>query len=553
MGHCGSKREVELPVGRKKCLARRPVSEASYVRRENVCEFSEVCLQGEWNPPAHTDAISKATLVLDNHGQIEEHYAVDKVIQCSSSHGTIDISRGRHLPTGKMRAVKTACKANGGDLEYLKHEIMIMKQLDHPNIVKLYETYEDTETLHLVMEVCSGGPLLRRIVKAGRFSEGNASVMMQQILHAVSYMHVQHQLCHRDLKLESCLLASKEHIEECAVKLADFGLARLFQKGQIMTTKVGSALYMSPQVLAGRYDEACDSWSMGVIMYILLSGNPPFKGENEQEVLAKVKKGTFSFNAREWMSVSEDAKDLIKLLMKREPHNRYTPQQALSHSWARARIPKAADFALHEKFMDHLRCFGGTNDLKKTVLHIIAGQLTEQQSKTLRETFVALDLNGDGLITAEEMKEAASQAGVKHLPADFTDIMASLDSHKSGGIDYSEFLAASLEKREYLKETVCWKAFSVFDRDHDGFISQHELKQVLNSGSLREEVGEQAIEELMREFDNNGDGKIDFEEFMLLMLRNCSPRRGHCHRLNGARVVRLPSLSSHVEVLPSYD
>merc|ERR1719375_1645083 len=118
------------------------------------------------------------------------------------------------------------------------------------------------------------------------------------------------------------------------------------------------------------------------------------------------------------------------------------------------------------------------------------------------------------------------QAGIDHFTADFAEVIQTLCTETSGGLFYTEFLAASLEKRDYLKESVCWKAFKVFDRNCDGHISLDELQRVLNSVSARDEICSDAVDELMRDFDVNGDDTLDFEEFMLVMLRNCSPRRG---------------------------
>jgi len=344
-------------------------------------------------------------------------------------------------------------------------------------------------------------------------------------MHAVNYMHVTHHLCHRDLNLDSVVFAEKNLIEQSMVKLTNFGFATAFEKGQMMTTKVGSMHYMSPQVLAGRYDESCDIWSVGVMTYVLLCGYSPFDGENEPDVLAKLKKGSVCFDTKEWNAVSKRAKDFILKLMKMDAHNRYTTQQALSDAWVKNRAPKASDFNLDAGFLDHLRCFGGTNYLKRTVLHIISGQLALEHTKMLHDIFVVLDLDGDGLITESDLREFMRQGCADDLPADFAAIVEAVAGPKSGGIDYTEFLAASLEKKHYLKESVCWKAFSIFDRDGDGHISIEDLKHVLNSRGF-EEVGPEVVEQLMNDFDYNGDGLLNFEEFMLMMLRNCSPRRG---------------------------
>jgi len=167
--------------------------------------------------------------------------------------------------------------------------------------------------------------------------------------------------------------------------------------------------------------------------------------------------------------------------------------------------------------VDNLRGFRSQNKLKKAALQVIAGQLGESQIKALRETFMALDDNGDGLLTAAEMKEGLQKAGLKEIPPDLQQIMEEFDADGSGVIDYTEFLAATLDKKTYLQEDACWTAFKVFDRNGDGKISKEELDAVLQGGAVEDAMGAQAVANLLKEVDANGDGEIDFDEFMQMM------------------------------------
>eukprot|EP00445_Apocalathium_hangoei_P085456 CAMPEP_0204217770 /NCGR_PEP_ID=MMETSP0361-20130328/79140_1 /ASSEMBLY_ACC=CAM_ASM_000343 /TAXON_ID=268821 /ORGANISM="Scrippsiella Hangoei, Strain SHTV-5" /LENGTH=487 /DNA_ID=CAMNT_0051182821 /DNA_START=1 /DNA_END=1461 /DNA_ORIENTATION=+ len=388
--------------------------------------------------------------------------------------------------------------------------------MDHPNIIKLYESFEDHRNIYLVMELSSGGELFDRIIELGHFTEVQAAVLMQQIVRAVYYMHENH-VCHRDMKPENFLFMTKEPIEKNLLKIIDFGLSCKFEVGKVMTTKAGTPYYVAPQVLGGKYDHLSDMWSVGVIMYVMLCGYPPFFGETDAEVLSKVRLGNFSFNAADWKNVSEDAKNLIRMLLKMNPRDRYTAEQALNHEWIKNKAPKAVNVSLQSNFVDNLRGFRSQNKLKKAALHIIAGQLNEDQIKSLREVFYQLDGNGDGLLTAAEMKEGLTKAGLKEIPPDLQAILEGVDSDGSGVIDYTEFLAATLDKRSYLQEDVCWSAFRLFDKNGDGRISADELRSVLDDDSVQDVAGAKAIAELMKEIDGNGDGHIDFQEFMEMM------------------------------------
>jgi calcium-dependent protein kinase len=168
------------------------------------------------------------------------------------------------------------------------------------------------------MEICSGGELFDRIIETGHFTEVQAAIVMQQILRGIFYMH-EIKLTHRDLKPENFLFQTKDPIEKCTLKIIDFGLSCKFSEGSVLTTKAGTPYYVAPQVLAGKYDQSADLWSCGVIMFVLLCGYPPFYGETDADVLTKVRLGNFTFNAADWKNVSEDAKNLIRMLLKMSP------------------------------------------------------------------------------------------------------------------------------------------------------------------------------------------------------------------------------------------
>merc|ERR1712048_638554 len=183
----------------------------------------------------------------------------------------------------------------------------------------------DECNVYLVMELCSGGELFDQIVSAKYFTERCAASAMQQILRAVFYMH-ESGIVHRDLKPENFLLLNKRPLDSNVIKIIDFGLSTHWSPGQVLTTKVGTPYYVAPQVLAGAYDNLCDLWSCGVIMYILLVGYPPFGGKTDKEVFAKIRSGQLHFEHSDWRYVSTDAQDLIKLLLKVNPQDRFSAE-----------------------------------------------------------------------------------------------------------------------------------------------------------------------------------------------------------------------------------
>lgn len=460
------------------------------------------------------ESITRSQLILSHAGDIQTMYTLQGSKIGEGTYGSVAI--GVHNSTKAQRAIKTMSKANMKHVVRFQQEIAIMKSMDHPNIIKLYETFEDRKHIYLAMELCTGGELFDRIIEVGQFTERDAAITVQQMLSAVFYMH-KRQVCHRDLKPENFLFLTKGPIASNLLKIIDFGLSKCFDHDVPMNTKAGTPYYVAPQVLSGKYDSSCDLWSCGVIMYTMLCGYPPFYGKTDQEVLSKVRKGSYQFEPKYWRHISQDAKKLIGMLLKFEPEQRYTAEQALQDTWIKDRAPRAENISLQDRIVHNLKSFRSKNKLKKAALNIIAGQMSEAEIADLRETFKALDANGDGFLTVTELRDGIDQAQLRHPLLDLDAVVEGVDADGSGLIDYTEFLAATLDKRVYLQRDVCFSAFAVFDQDGDGRITLEELKQILENGEVEQVMDGCKSEDLLREVDQNGDGSIDFEEFMEMM------------------------------------
>ncbi|XP_068634584.1 calcium-dependent protein kinase 5-like isoform X2 [Aristolochia californica] len=239
--------------------------------------------------------------------------------------------------TGEVFACKSIAKdrlVTPDDLCSVKLEIEIMTKLSgHPNVVALKAVYEEQDYVHLVMELCAGGELFHRLEKQGRFPESHAQVLFKHLMEVVMYCHDK-GIVHRDLKPENILLATKS--PSSPIKLADFGLATYIKPGQNLHGTVGSPFYIAPEVLAGGYNEAADVWSAGVILYILLSGMPPFWGKTKSRIFDAVRAADLHFPANSWHPVSASAKDLIIRMLCRDPARRLTAAQVLDHAWMKS-------------------------------------------------------------------------------------------------------------------------------------------------------------------------------------------------------------------------
>lgn len=177
-------------------------------------------------------------------------------------------------------------------------------------------------------ELCTGGELFEELSKRGKFNEEEAALIINQVLEAVSYCHA-NNIVHRDIKPENILIEGKSK----NIKIVEFGASQKFDAEHKMSSAYGTLHFIAPEVLMIEYDEKCDIWSVGVVLYILLSGKPPFDGESEKEIAKKIKMGEYKMIDEEWMSISEEAKDLVKRMLYYDPAKRISATEAMSHSW----------------------------------------------------------------------------------------------------------------------------------------------------------------------------------------------------------------------------
>eukprot|EP00923_Selenidium_pygospionis_P059869 GHVN01105399.1.p1 GENE.GHVN01105399.1~~GHVN01105399.1.p1 ORF type:complete len:269 (-),score=38.08 GHVN01105399.1:729-1535(-) len=263
-------------------------------------------------------------------------------------------------------------------------------------------------------------------------------------------------------------------------------------------------------------------------MYILLCGYPPFHGDNDAEILRKAKAGKYVFNAEDWKNVSRDARDLIRNLLKTNPNERFSADQGLAHSWFTLFPDKLtaeqSDQVFNSRLLENFRAFRAVSRLKKAALTVIAQHLNEQEISNLKDIFMALDVNKDGTLTAVEVREGLAKSGLKDVPTDLELLMQEVDSDGSGVIDYTEFIAAALDKHQYIQEDVCWAAFRRFDLDGNGKITADELLKVLGTPDVEAVLpgagGDKElldIRNMIRDVDKDGDGEIDFDEFLAMM------------------------------------
>ncbi|XP_019192790.1 PREDICTED: calcium-dependent protein kinase 1-like [Ipomoea nil] len=417
--------------------------------------------------------------------------------------------------TGKQYACKSIAKRKlltDDDVEDVRREIQIMHHLaGHPNVISIKGAYEDAVAVHVVMEYCAGGELFDRITQRGHYTERQAAELTRTIVGVVETCHSL-GVMHRDLKPENFLFVDKQ--EDSLLKTIDFGLSIFFKPGEKVSDVVGSPYYVAPEVLRKRYGPEADVWSAGVIVYILLSGVPPFWAENEQGIFEEVLHGELDFTSQPWPSISEGAKDLVRRMLIRDPRKRLTAHEVLCHPWVQVG-GVAPDKPLDSAVLSRMKQFTATNKLKKMALRIIAESLSEEEIAGLKEMFKMIDADNSGQITFEELKAGLKRVGANLKESEIYDLMQAADVDNSGTIDYGEFIAATLHFNKIEREDHLFAAFSYFDKDGSGYITADELQQACEEFGIEDA----RLEEMIREADQDNDGCIDYNEFVAMMQK----------------------------------
>mmetsp|Transcript_10679 Transcript_10679/g.25402 ORF Transcript_10679/g.25402 Transcript_10679/m.25402 type:complete len:524 (+) Transcript_10679:28-1599(+) len=460
--------------------------------------------------PAHaaSQGFSRATFIAQRTTALTEVYEMGPEIGAGNRGGVRQV---KEKATGVTWALKSVRKAQVGSIQRFQRMVDVMKLVDHPNIIRLKELFEDRRNYYLVLEYAAGGKLLDRVLAANAFAETDAAIVMQQLFRSMTYLH-DHRICHRDVKPEAILFDEKKSFAEAGVKLVHFSCAALVDAGGVMTTRIGSPLYVAPEVVQGRYDFSCDVWSCGVILYVLLSGEPPFVGETEGEIIGKVRVGKVSLIGPAWKSVSGAAKDLVRWTLKLNTAVRFSAEQCLNHEWIKDAATLTKKASLDSSMLTSMRSFASSSMLKKAAIVAVAHNMDQKSLVKLKHVFQELDQDGDGTLTVKEVVQALEQTGL----ADCTELVQGLDTDNTSTVDYTEFLAAAMDKHVYMQEDAIWTAFRSFDLDGDGCISEQELHQVLASGAV-DSQSVAKVREMMQECDFDGNGTIDFDEFLAMM------------------------------------
>lgn len=316
-------------------------------------------------------------------------------------------------------AVKSFSKEREGfELASVYKELGILHSLDHPNVAKLYEVYEDARSFHFVLEYCSGGELFDRLSGQRKFSEAEAAYILHQLLYAVCYIHSKDVL-HLDLKLENIVYESAR--TDSLVKIIDFGLALERGRGEgYKRDGVGTPAYMAPEVLDGKYTAKADVWSLGVMLYTLLASHQPFDGKTTNRLYNEIRKANPSLKTPETVNLSHEAKDLLRTMMCRDMNKRPSVREALQHSWFLLKL--TGNPTIDVPLLD----FTYLSDPLKFILAQTLWKIDKSNKTQIYQLFSSLDTGKEGTINVKSL----------HPPRDFT----------GETLSYSEFVVLCIDK-----------------------------------------------------------------------------------------------------------
>ena len=520
------------------------------------------------------------------HNHAGKHAQSEMLEKYETEGGTV-LGRGacgsvvavKHRQTGEHYAMKVVgLDTVGGSIDELKREIEIQRALDHPNICKIFESYEDKHAaeLYIIMEICTGGSLVSRM-KTHRhgYGEKAAATLVEKMLSAVIYCH-HHGVVHRDIKLDNFIY--EDEAEQAQLKLIDFGFAAEIAPGkESMWDQLGTPSYMAPE-LWGReeseYDSSVDMWALGVVTYMLLSGKRPFHHQvrdlpisppsmtfsdrgitlgpfhhqDKKEKARMIRHEPLRFPSPEWDRISQEAKDFCAALMQKRPKDRLAASNAKDHAWIRHASTlhqgedAAHDLARHNEIVESLQSFCEADDLKKLALEVIAFATPPSKLHELRDLFVKMDVDDSGTISLKEFK--AAMALHPEVPQEKVEQMFhDMDIDHSGEVDYSEFLSATLSAQKHSNASIM-AAFTTLDADGDGFITKPDLDTALDH-----QMSGADIQDMLEHAD--ASGRVNFQVFKRIVLSGLSSSAKKNSIIDVANVVsKNPNLRSPPQSQP---
>lgn len=468
--------------------------------------------------------VLQETLVVQQKGNPSEKYKMIKILG-TGSFGQVYKAKSQMFNNTVAMKVIEKDPNNELDEEEVRNEINILKKLSHPNIVKIYEFYNSNSHYYIITEYCREGELFNYI--KNKYSERQLAILFYQVFSGLWYLH-ENKIIHRDIKLENIMISQKEKDlntdeEYFWIKIIDFGTAKLFEKSKKEKDIVGSSYYIAPEVLRQNYDEKCDIWSIGVILYMTLVGRAPFDGEDDEEIIEKIISKSYNEKEPKLMEHSPEVRDLVKKLLEKDKHKRLSAKEALQHEWFE-KFGGRTLFSNYKKdeikpFIKNLLEFSFHSKIQQLVIAFLVHNLPQTESvKTILKMFRHFNKTGSCKLTKQELKEGLYEyKGKEEVDKAVEHLFILLDSDNNGFIEFEEFLRACVDKKQLLTDEKLKLAFKFLDREGSKTLNVQKIISVLLAKPNK--ILEAAFNTTLKSVDHDSDGNIDFQEFKELMLK----------------------------------
>mmetsp|Transcript_100811 Transcript_100811/g.178875 ORF Transcript_100811/g.178875 Transcript_100811/m.178875 type:complete len:613 (-) Transcript_100811:437-2275(-) len=440
---------------------------------------------------------SRSQFVLRHASSIDSRYLTKgaSVLVGKNQSRTTVIVKARHLLTGAVRIIKVIPKGTEAMTEAFVH-----RRLDHPNVVRLFEIFEDEAQTYLAMEMCAGGSLADQLERCCELSESTAAVIMNQLLRAIRFLH-KNSVCHNDITIDNVLFEKDDLSTQSLIKIADFGMAR----GEPFHVDIRACGYVMMSLLSccgnGKSRKARPRSPQKAT-------NPSGSGN---QVLTVSKTGVE-------VNVSREARDLLQQLLEAVPSTRCSAWDALRHDWFRKHLPKAAPLKLPDSFLEKLSTFRAHCRFKKAALMIMADQLGShtKEHHHVRELFLQLDTGVNGLLTPHQVKKGFRAAKLQ-MPDNLRRLMRAADPDGLGVMEYTTFQAVMLNSEMYTRSDACKVAFGIFDYDGDGSVSQSEIAHILWGVDVQGRPIKGSLAGFVDGVNQKGTNTVSFAHFMAMM------------------------------------
>ena len=481
-------------------------------------------------------SIDNTVIIGKNSGNIKDTYNFLYKIG-NGAFGQVFLAK--HKITNENVAIKVIKKrekkTNNENIKNenkLLEEIEVLKNMDHQNIVRIFEFYEGEKYLYMVTEFIEGNDLFKLIKKEGKQTEMTTAIIMFQLFSAINYCN-QRKIMHRDLKPENIMIGNKKLYGYIHIKVIDFGTAK-FYENENENKLTGTPYYIAPEVLEKNYNEKCDMWSLGVIMYLLLVGKFPFTGKSKDEIFDNIKECEYDknilFNNK---NISKEARDLIFKLLVINPNERIDSNSVLNDVWFKKLKIKEKLSELKpntiKSLLNNIKNYKPDKILQQVgIAYIVHNNPNLIDVVNANILFLKIDENNDGVIEKKEFFSQLKKLFIDSIDDDHNEnnieinnnfleeIFNIIDTDKNGNIEYEEFLRAAIDKKSLIEDKNLKFAFDFFDKDKSGFITLDEVIEIFNKNN-ENVASKDEFKKIIDEVDLNKDGTIDFKEFKIMM------------------------------------